>query len=37
VVGVVVSLLTPEPESEARYAEIEQRIHLGPQGETAQP
>ena len=29
VVGIVVSLLTPEPESEARYAEIEQRIHLG--------
>jgi cation/acetate symporter len=28
-VGIVVSLLTPEPESEARYAEIEQRIHLG--------
>ncbi len=35
--GVVVSLLTPEPESEARHAEIEQRIHLGPQGEPAQP
>jgi hypothetical protein len=26
---MVVSLFTSEPEAEARYAEIEQRIHLG--------
>jgi cation/acetate symporter len=28
-VGVVVSLLTPEPEAERRYAELERRLHLG--------
>ncbi len=29
VVGIVVSLLTPEPEAERRYAELERRLHLG--------
>jgi cation/acetate symporter len=28
-VGVVVSLLAPEPEAERRYAELERRLHLG--------
>ncbi|MDC3953470.1 sodium:solute symporter family transporter [Polyangium jinanense] len=29
VVGIVVSLLFPEPEAEAKYAEVERRMHLG--------
>lgn len=29
IVGIVVSLLFPEPEAEAKYAEAEQRMHLG--------
>jgi cation/acetate symporter len=28
-VGIVVSLLTPEPEAEARFAALERRLHLG--------
>jgi cation/acetate symporter len=29
VTGLVVSLLWPEREAEARFAEVEQRVHLG--------
>lgn len=29
IVGIVVSLLFPEPEAEAKYGEIEQRMHFG--------
>jgi len=29
IVGIVVSLLFPEPEAEAKYAEIERRMHFG--------
>jgi len=36
VVGIVVSLLFPEPEAEAKYAEVERRMHLGAEeGEPA--
>lgn len=29
IVGIVVSLLFPEPEAEAKYAEVERRMHFG--------
>src|SRR5512134_171352 len=35
-VGILVSLLVPEPQAEARYAEIEGRIHLGELAEAEQ-
>jgi cation/acetate symporter len=32
-VGMVVSLLAPEREAAERFAEVERRVHLGPEGE----
>jgi hypothetical protein len=31
VVGMAVSWLTPERDAIARFAELEQRVHLGPE------
>jgi cation/acetate symporter len=36
-VGILVSLLTPETEAAARYAEIEKRVHLGEPGLSGRP
>jgi cation/acetate symporter len=36
-VGIVVSLLAPEPAAEERYAEIEKRVHLGELADAESP
>jgi hypothetical protein len=30
-VGMIVSLLTPEREASARFDEVQRRVHLGPE------
>ena len=31
-VGIVASLIRPEPEAAAKFAEVSRRMHLGPTG-----
>ena len=33
-VGIAVSLASPEPEAIARFADVQRRVHLGPEAES---
>jgi cation/acetate symporter len=35
-VGIIASLLRPEPDAAAKFAEVSRRMHLGPSGDTSE-